>query len=253
VTIKVNRIPVCILLVFLSSVIAAQQQTAPRMTGGISGTVRYPDGSPSMGAAVSAVTDCGDMGGSLVQESKTSADGTFYVPPFQMASCSRVRLTADKKDELWLPTGRDVFYKGENGTAPVVDASWIGPPTQTDIRLGLQGASVALRVRDIATGHLIRAELSVEKTPAPGSKFGSMLIATGRDGSPDTLLLPPGDYVISVTQYSCGNADYFTVSGPQKALQLRAGQRTDTEITVDVRLIKPVKSYSNPRGKLCSP
>jgi hypothetical protein len=237
----------------LSSVIAAQQKAAPHLNGGILGTVRYPDGTPSAGASVLAVTDCRDMGFNLVQESKTSADGSFYVPPFKTVSCSRVRLTADKKDELWLPTGRDVFYDGENGTAPVMDASRIGPPTPTDIRLGLQGASVALKVRDTATGHFIRAELSIEKIHASGSNLGSMLIATGRDGSPDTLLLPAGNYLVSVTQYSCGNVDYFTVSGPQKTLQLSVGQRTETEITVDVRLIKPLKSYSNPRGRLCRP
>jgi len=229
------------------------QQATPQLSGGISGIVRYPDGMPSGGASVIAETDCGDMGFRLVHEVKTSMDGTFYIPPFHGASCNRVRLSADKKEDLWLPTGHDVFYEGENGTSTIVDASWIGSPTVTEIKLRNRGAFLALRVLDNATGRYIRAELNVERTPVSGSKFGSMLIATGRDGSPDTLLLPAGEYVITVTQYSCGAADYFTARGPQKVLTLQAGQRIETDISVDIRLIKPMKSYSNPHGRPCKP
>ena len=39
----------------------------------------------------------------------------------------------------------------------------------------------------------------------------------------------------------------------RETLTVESGQRITKDITVDVRLIKPTKSYSNPQGKPCKP
>jgi hypothetical protein len=215
--------------------------------------VRYPNGSPVAEATVYAATDCQDMGYNLVQEVKTSKDGSFYVSPFRDANCNRVRLKAKKVEDLWMETGRDVFYDGDNGTTPVVEAPSWGSPTNTEITLGKRGALVNFRVWDTATERFIWAELYIERTPVPGTKFGSVQIATGRDGSADTLLLPAGQYKITVQRYSCKGADFFTASQPAEVLAVEAGQRISKDISVDVRLIQPGKTYNNPRARPCKP
>ena len=78
-----------------------------------------------------------------VQEVKTSTGGWFYMPRFSDPFCNRVRLSAEKSEDLWLKTGHDVFYVEDNGTAPVVEASRSGSPTPTEITLGNRGASVS--------------------------------------------------------------------------------------------------------------
>jgi hypothetical protein len=229
------------------------QNAETRSSGGIDGLVRYPDGTPSAGATVSAVTECKEMGYSSVQKVRTATDGSFYVAPFLDASCNLVRLSAERSEDLWLKTGHDVFYGADNGTTPVVKASKSGSPATTEITLGNRGGLVSFRVRDTATDRLIWARLYIERTPVPGASFGSMLIGTGRDGSADTLLLPAGQYDVSVEWYDCKGADYFTVSPPREILTVEAGQRIVKDISVDVRLIKPMKSRNNPRGKPCRP
>jgi len=166
--------------------LAVGQDIVPRSSGGISGVVRYPDGTPSAGATVSAVTECKDeVHVNFVQDVKTSTDGSFYVPPFLVSGCNRIRLSAKKVKDLWLETGRDVFYEGDNGTTPVVEAPRSGSPTTTEIKLGNRGALVSFRVRDAATDRFIWAGLYLKRMPLPAATFGSMQIATGRDGSPD--------------------------------------------------------------------
>ena len=193
------------------------------------------------------------MGYNRLQEVKTSTDGSFYVPPFLDVSCNQVRLSAKKVEDMWLKTGHEVFYEGENGTTPLVEASRSGLPTTTEIRLENRGGSVSFRVWDVASRRFIYAELFVKRLPVPGAVFGSMQIATGRDGSPDTLLLPAGQYEISVDQYSCREAVYFAASSPRETLTVQAGEKLATDFSVDVRLIKAMKSYDNPRGKRCEP
>jgi hypothetical protein len=235
-------------------VASAIGQAAPaRPPGGISGVVRLPDGTPSEGATVTAITDCKEMGYNLVQEAKTSTSGSFYFSPFVAATCNRVRLSATKVEDLWLKTGHEVFYGGDNGTTPVVENSSSGPPTTTEIVFGNRGASVSFRVRDAATDRFIWAELYIKRVPVPGKEFGSIQIATGRDGSPDTLLLPAGQYEVFVEQYSCDEADYFALNPTPETFAVDAGQRLAKDISVDVRLIKPAKSYANPSGRPCKP
>lgn len=110
--------------------------------GGISGIVRYPDGSPSAGAKVTAITECDGMPFRLVQEARTSTDGSFHLPAFLGAECDKVRLYAEHVEELWLKTGPDVFYSGDNGTTPLVESAPggpPGPPAVPDILLGNRG------------------------------------------------------------------------------------------------------------------
>lgn len=249
---KNNTIGILLALLFVAG-LAIGQDAQTHSSGGVSGLVRYPDGTASEGVTVSAVTDCKEMGYSRIQKVKTSTDGSFYVPPFLDVSCHRVRLSAEKVEDLWLRTGHDLFDGRDNGTTPLVEAPQSGSPTTTEITLGNRGALVSFRVRDAATDSFIWAGLYLERMPVPGAKFGSMDIATARDGSPDTLLLPAGKYKVSVERYSCKGMDYFTVSPPCETMTLEAGQRVAWDILVDVRLIKPMKSYNNPRGKPCQP
>lgn len=247
----VKAISICCVLFVVA--LAFGQEASPRSSGGIFGIVRYPDGTPSAGATVSAVTECKEMGYNLGHIVKTSADGSFYVPPFLDSSCKRVRLSAKKVEDLWLETGRNVFEEGEIGTTPVVEASRSGFPTTTEIKLGYRGALVSFRVRDAATDSFIWADLSLKRTTVPGAKFGSMLIGTGRDGSADTLLLPAGQYEICVDLYSCKGTDYIAARRPCETLTVEAGQRIARDMLVDVRLINPVRSHNNPRAKPCKP
>jgi len=149
-------------LVLVLSAFAPAQRAESRSSGGVKGIVRYPDGTPSAGATVSAATECNEMV-SRIQEVKTSTDGSFYVPSFPDARCNRIRLSAKKSEDLWLKTGHDVFYVGDNGTTPIVEASPSGSPTQTEIRLGNRGALVSFRVRDTATERFIWSRLYLEK------------------------------------------------------------------------------------------
>ena len=204
---------------------------------------------------MTALTECkedGEANVSFVKEVKTSADGSFFVPP--LPGCGRIRLSAKKVEDLWLETGHDVFYEKDNGTAPLVETKWSGTPTTTEIRLENRGSLVSFRVRDAASDSFIWAELGLKRIPPPGTRPGYVLmIATGPDGGPDTVLLPAGQYEISVDQYSCHGVDYFTDGSPRETFELQAGQRIDKLISVDVRLIKPKSSYNNPGAKPCTP
>jgi hypothetical protein len=162
-----------------------------------------------------------------------------------------IRLSAKKVEDLWLKTGHDVFYEADNGTSPEVDAPWTRTPTTTEIKLGRQGGLVSFRVRDMASDRFIWAELQLERTPVPGAKFGSLRIATGPDGSPDTLLLPAGQYQIFLESYSCHGKDYFTDRPPMESLTVQAGEKVAKDFSVDVRSIKPMRSYDNPKATPC--
>jgi hypothetical protein len=222
-----------------------------QLDGGISGYVLYPDGGRSEGATVTALTECAGMPFSLVQKAKTAADGSFHIPRFQGADCNKVRLHAEKAEEQWLRTGENVFYSGNNGTTPLVDAAGWGTPVTSDIVLGIRGGSVAIRVWDRATGQFIRAGLHLERKPEKGATYGSMDIATGKDGSPDTLLLPPGEYLIYVSRFQCRGSEFFAAALGYESFAVRAGQRIDKELSVDVRRIKTAPSFDNPHGSSC--
>jgi hypothetical protein len=248
----VKKNPIVALLILVAGVLASAQDVTPRR-GGVAGVVRFPGGSPSPDATVLAVTNCkSDVHVSSVQEVKTSSDGSFYVPPFFASGCNHVLLSASKVEDFWLKTGREVFYEAENGTTLEVDAPWTGPPSTAEIKLDRQGGLVSFRVWDVASHQFIWAELRI-KRPVPGSQFDSVQIATGRDGSAFTRLLPAGQYEILVEQYSCHGTDYFSASPPRENLTVKLGQKTAKEISVDVRTIAPKSSYNNPTAKPCDP
>jgi hypothetical protein len=246
---RIIAVPLALLLIASA---APGQQAEPSMSGGILGRVLYPDGTPSEGAKVSATTECEKMVVNRATVTKTAADGSFYIPPFLDAECNRVKLRAEKTDDLWLKTGFQVFVEGDNGTAPVIVAPRSGSPIAAEIRLGERGARVGFTVRDIATDRLIYAVLYLERMPMPGQKFSSETIATGEDGSPDTLLLPAGQYRISVNLYHCHDVLYMAARPPQTLFTVEAGQITEKEVTIDIRTIRPV-NVGKSRGKPCKP
>jgi hypothetical protein len=225
------------------------------------GTVWFPDGTPVPGATVTATTVCesGEAGISLVKKATTTPEGTFSIAAFG-ERCHQYRLTANKREDFWLETGGTVepgnmaavFYVSPNGTSPTVDLSSItSPPQPITIMLGLRGGWVDFKVWDTATGRFIYAELSIERKPTEAKKFGSLQIATGKDGSADTVLLPPAEYVASILQYQCGTKEYWAAAPPQFSFEVTAGNKQEPKIELDVRTIKSLKTYANPDGKKC--
>jgi hypothetical protein len=238
-----------VLLVALSGSIG---QDAVRPVFKVSGVVLYPDGKPSAGATVTGITACKQEPYRIVQTTKTTSDGSFDLQ-FGGTECDRIRLSARNIDELWLETGTNIFYIRENGTAPIVQVAADGSSTGAVINLQERGGLVEFRVRDEATERFIFAEVYLEKLRVSGASFGSMLFATGRDGSADSLFLPEGEYRFSVQQYVCNGADYFAASPVKGTFTVEAGQRFSKDFSLDVRQIKPLKSSRNPHGKLCVP
>lgn len=236
----------------LVSFVGSTGQEATRNVFKVSGIVQYPDGTPSAGATVTGVTACEGEQYHLFQEAKTAVDGSFDLQ-FVDSACDRIRLGASKIDGFWLKTGMDIFYAEENGIAPIIEGAATAPPAKAVIRLGARGGLVDFRVWDKATGRFIWALVHLERQPVPGARFGSMDFATGRDGSADTLFLPAGDYQYSVEQYACNSTDYVAASTVDGTLKVEAGHRTAKEVSLDVRKIKPVRLFSNPRGKPCKP
>jgi hypothetical protein len=251
------------LILIVAGLAAAPQKVSH--TGGISGVVRYPDGSPSFGATVTAVTNCTVTPGHLTNVIwvKTTSDGFFYVPPFLSSDCNHILLRAEKPEDFWLRTGREIFYESDNGTTPEVDAPGTGKPVNTEIRLGRQGGFVSVRVRDISSDRSIWAELRIERVPpAPEADFNFERISTN---SPP-LLLPAAQYNVFLESYSCHGKNYFTDSvrlehGKEyftdrvrlEPLTVEVGKKVTKDFSVDVRVIKSISSSENPEGKPCEP
>jgi hypothetical protein len=227
---------------------AAQQKVS--LTGGVSGVVRYPDGSPTPHAEVRARTECDDDLITLSKTVKTAIEGSFYVPPFLSSHCDHVLLTAEKPEDFWLRTGREIFYESDNGTTPEVDVPQTGNPILTEIRLGRQGGFVSFRVRDVTSDRFIWAELRIERVPpVPEADFNFMRTATG----PPALLLPAAQYKIFLESYSCHGKNYFTDGVPLELFTVEAAKTVTKDLSVDVRAIKPIRSAANPEGKPCEP
>ena len=245
------------LILIVVGLAAAQQNVSHK--GGVSGAVRYPDGSPSFGATVTASTNCpatatADPPGTAVHLThvkwvKTGSDGSFYVPPFLSSHCNRILLRAEKPEDFWLRTGRELFYESENGTTPEVDAPRTGKPILTEIKLGEQGGRLSVHVRDITSDRLIWAWLRLEREPAPKADFNSMHIDTNYPA----VLLPVAEYKIFLESYSCHGKNYFADGVPLESLTVEAAQKVTKEFSIDVRTIKPIPSSQNPKGQPCEP
>ena len=227
--------------------LAAAQEKVPH-TGGVSGVVRYPDGSPSSHARVVAFTLCEDDLVTLQKQVKTASDGSFYVPPFLSSHCNHIRLYAEKPEDFWLRTGREIFYESDNGTTPEIDVPRTGKPIKTEIKPGKQGGLVSVRVRDITSDRFIWAELRIERVPpVPEADFNFMQI--NADSSAE--LLPAGHYNIFLESYSCNGKNYFTDDVPLEPFTVEAGEKVTKDFSVDVRVIKSRPSSQNPMGKPC--
>jgi hypothetical protein len=80
--------------------LAAAQESAS-LTSGVSGVVRFPDGSASSHATVVGVTNCeDDVHITRLKKVKTASDGSFYVPPFLSSDCNHIVLSAEKPEDF---------------------------------------------------------------------------------------------------------------------------------------------------------
>lgn len=214
----------------------------------INGQVVVADGTPVAGATVQATQDC-FHGGDAIETRKTisAADGTFSLPAYD-TRCSRYRLLASKEGDFWLPT--DDLMDSQFGPTPtqriVVDISSV-PPSGPVIVLKERGGKVAIRVRDVATGRFVFADLVYEK-PDQDKVLGASM-PTGLDGSATVHLLPPGEYTVKVYSFSCGDSHeewHVTADSPKISLLVRAGIELNEVIEIDSRKIKIL---NNNQGK----
>jgi hypothetical protein len=244
----VKKVIVSLSVILIVVALASAQENVPPK-GGVSGVVRYPDGSPSPHAEVWARSLCADLI-TLSKTVKTAGDGSFYVPPFPSSHCDHILLTAEKPEDFWLRTGREIFYESDNGTTPEVDVPRTGKPIKTEIRLGKQGGLVSVRVRDLTSDRFIWAELRIERVPpVPDADFNFRQI----DTNPPGQLLPAGQYNIFLESYSCHGKNYFTDGVRLESLTVEAAEKVTKDFSVDLRVIKPTSSAQNPKGEPCEP
>ncbi len=201
---------------------------------------------------MTAKTACDDMGYHLVSQAKSSEDGTFSIPPFG-ENCRRYQFSANKRSDFWMETGEDNLNGGLNGTSPAIDLSSTSDPNPVTIKLGQQGGRVDFQVWDIATKHFIYAMLSLKHQPVAGKTFGSEMFATGKDGAADTLLLPPGEYLVSIDSYQCRDRQYIPAAQMCFPLSVASGRQQQKEYRIDVRLIKASRALGTPYGRKCKP
>jgi hypothetical protein len=218
----------------------------------INGQVIVADGTPVAGATVQATQDC-FHGGDAIETRKTisAADGTFSLPAYD-TRCSHYRLLASKEEDFWLPT--DDLMNSQFGPTPsqriVVDISSVTPSRPVIVVLNARGGKVAIRVRDVATGRFVFADLVYEK-PDQDKVLGASM-PTGLDGSATVHLLPPGEYTVEVFSFSCGDSHqewHVTADGPKIFVLVRSGIELNQVIEIDSRKIKIRK---NSQGKLGS-
>lgn len=228
-----------------SALVAAKPQS--RDDRKINGQVVLADGTPVAGATVAAIQDCFHFGDSYeTRNTISAADGTFSLPAYE-ARCSRYRLVASKEGDFWLPT--DDLMHSQFGPMPtqrvVVDISSV-PPSKPVIVLNARGGKVAVRVRDVATGRFVFADLVYEK-PDQDKVLGASM-PTELDGSATVHLLPPGEYTVEVFTFTCGDSHeewYATADGPKISVVVRPGIERDEVIEIDSRKIK----LKNNQGK----
>jgi hypothetical protein len=228
------------------------QSRIPRWAAVIEGVALYPDGKPAPGTTVEASTICADDVASFVQEATTAADGTFYIPPFESTNCRLVQLIAHSG--LWLKTGVDPVSGRQIGTSPLIDLGQGKRPIKAEIRLGEQGSEIDFRVYDSATGKFIHAGLWLkEVSPKSASSPKRMLLSFGteRDGSGGKTLLAAGTYEVSLSNFACGNKEYWAADPVIDIIQVVGGEELSRVISVDTRTVKLEKRYG--RKAHCTP
>lgn len=223
------------------------------------GKVVFSDGTAARGAKVEVSEICDGL--TLSQHTTTAEDGSFSFPLFHGNmldpthgddGCKEYRFRASRREDCWIPSDENVF-SGVAPTVPTVDLR-VGLPAQpVQIVLSIRGGEVSFRVWDVATGRFVRSELDLDRKPVEGKKFGSMMFATGEDGSADAILLPPGEYTVEVESYPCGTNEYWAARGPVRSFVVEPAKHVEEIVEIDVRNIKPSRTYDGRRLKNCKP
>jgi hypothetical protein len=223
------------------------------------GKVIFSDGTPVSGAKVEATAICDGV--SPGRDTTTSEDGSFSFPLFHReeldsihgnSSCKQYRFRASKEDAFWLHSDENVFA----GAAPAIHTVDIPvgfPLEPVQIVLDIRGGKVSFRVWDSATNRFVFAHLDLDHKPVEGKRFGSMLLATGEDGSADSRLLPSGEYTVEVKSYPCRAGQYWTARGPITSFTVESATRIEETIKIDVRNIKPLSGPNGHRLGNCKP
>ena len=214
------------------------------------GLVIFNDGTPAAGATVTVSSACKNQLISLADDVMTDRDGHFKVNSFD-SGCGTYSFKARDSARFWLPTGDGVFYMQPNGTEPQLSVSEGQVPDPVTLTLGLRGGELEFRVFDRASGSFIGATLDISRPPVQGRSFGAMSIATGRDGSSHTVLLPVGQFVVTVFEFPCGSKTYFARNPPEVMVEVVEGQRVSSTVEIDVRALDTRESYDNWTGQRC--
>jgi len=183
------------------------------------------------------------------QDTMTAEDGSFSFPLFHRSipggndsACTQYRFSAGKREDFWLPSDSPVF----TGMAPLVTTVNLPvslPLQPVQIVLRVRGGEVSFQVWEVSTGRFVRAALDLERKPAAEKQFGSMLLDTGKDGSADTQLLPPGQYTVKVSAYPVSENGYcFVRESAGSSFVVKPGTHLQKTITIDAR---ELKQYSN--------
>jgi hypothetical protein len=229
------------LLALASSLLALRTQARGAPT--ITGKIVLADGKPVAGATVETSQDC-DHGHSIeTRKTVSAADGIFSLVAYD-PRCSRYRLVASKEKDFWMPSD-DLLGSTFGPTINervVVDVSSNPPPEPVRIVLNSRGGKAAIRVRDLATGRFVYANLWFQK-PDQDNILG-VLVPTGLNGSASVHLWTPGEYTLQVSSFTCGSSrseEYVTAEGPKFALIVRPAAEVSEVIDIDSRTIKVLK------------
>jgi hypothetical protein len=220
---------------------------SPVLAMEIHGRVLLPGGLGAPGAKVSMVTDFGTS--RRVWESTADAEGAFSFHLLEKAP-GRTEFFASDEENFWLRTGDGCFFSKTNGCIPTLELVSSDEAAPIEIPLELRGGKVTLQVKDLSTGQFIYAALHIkarEEKALP--HYCSMDTVT--DGAPITLFLPPGNYAVSVEEFTCGSKTYFTATPPSFPFDVHEGTVTSQLLEVDVPKLDTKISYDNPRGLRC--
>jgi hypothetical protein len=171
-----------------------------------------------------------------------------FPPPFLDLSetgCKQYRFSASKPKDFWLPSDQSVFA-GVAPTIPTVDVPISLPLQPVQIVLPIRGGEVGFRVWEVSTGHFVHVEFDLSRKPVEGKQLGSIMTATGEDGSATTELLPPGEYAVTVSSYPFRKDAYCPVLAPITSFVVVAGAHLEETIPIDVRTIKPLLRSCKP-------